>query len=138
VLADLAGLLGVHTATRSASGGGYRLDLQYPAVGRPGLDVRWHAEVRHPGGFGKELVLAVTADYFDIFETQGFWPAPDSMSRDGRNVYLTFDQPKGDVFMFDFDTYVQPASQVGRSARIAVYENGVEQVGLDFTTRLVP
>jgi hypothetical protein len=138
VVADLFGLLGVHTAARTASGGGYQLTLYYPAVGRAGLDVRWHAEVRRPGGFGKQLELAVTADYYDIFESQGLWPQPSSMTRDGRLVYLTFDPPKGDTFMLDFDTYVQPASQVGRTARIAVYENGDERVGLDFTTRLLP
>ncbi|HEY3534617.1 MAG TPA: hypothetical protein VGK60_03550 [Pedococcus sp.] len=138
VVAALVGLLGVRTATRTASGGGYQLRVDYPAIARPGMDVRWHVEVDHPGGFGKGVELAVSGKYFDIFESQGMWPQADTMTRDGRYVYLTFAPPRGDTFMLDFDTYVQPASAAGSSARLAVVDAAREQVGVDFSTRLVP
>ncbi|HEY2879930.1 MAG TPA: hypothetical protein VGJ24_15265, partial [Nocardioides sp.] len=66
VATALTGLLGVRTSTATASRGGYSMSLRYPAVARAGLDVEWQVTVRHPGGFGKQLTLAVTGDYFDI------------------------------------------------------------------------
>lgn len=55
VLADLAGLLGVHTRKVSARNHGYALTLRYPAVARSGLDVKWQVQITHPGGLGKEV-----------------------------------------------------------------------------------
>ncbi len=117
---------------------GYRLSLQYPAVARAGLDVRWQVTVEHSGGFDKELTLAVTGDYFDIYETQGFWPEPSATKRDGDTMYLTFDAPDGDTFVFDYDAYIQPSSQVGRDATVALLVDGQERVTVDSDTRLVP
>ncbi|MDQ3629089.1 MAG: hypothetical protein M3419_09825 [Actinomycetota bacterium] len=73
---------GIHTSHFSASGGGYRLDLDYPRVARAGLDITWRVTVTHDGGFDAPITLAVTADYFDIYETQAFHPEPDSSTRD--------------------------------------------------------
>jgi hypothetical protein len=123
VFAALGGLLGVHTSTASATANGWTLSLSYPRVARAGLDVTWRATVQHPGGFGKEITLAVTGDYLNIFETQGFHPDPSDQSRDGSTLYLTFTAPKGDTFVVDFDAYVQPASQAGSAATVSVVGN---------------
>jgi len=40
--------------------------------------------VTHPGGLGKEVTLAISGDYLNIFETQGFHPTPSDETRDGR------------------------------------------------------
>jgi hypothetical protein len=138
VLADLLGFLGVHTSTATASRSGYTLTLRYPGVARAGLDIQWQATVRHPGGFGKQVTLGVTGDYFDIFETQGFHPEPSAETRDGHTLYLTFDAPPGDTFVVYYDAYIQPASQEGKSARIAVIDHGEPRVWIDYRTRLVP
>lgn len=140
VVFDLGGVLGVRTDTVSESEGGYTLRLDYPATGRAGLDVRWRVHVSHEGGFDKELTLAVTGDYFDIFETQGFFPEPSEQVRDGETLYLTFDAPESDTFTVDYDAYIQPASQVGRDAHLAVVDDvaGPELVSVDYETRLVP
>lgn len=138
VLLNLGGALGVRTSTVSRSAEGYTLRLDYPSSARVGLDVTWRVQVHRAGGFAKELTLAVTGDYFDIFETQGFFPEPSKQVRDGELLYLTFDAPPGSTFTLDYDAYVQPASQQGRSARLAVVAGGVEVVGVDYTTRLVP
>ena len=69
--------------------------LHYAATARAGLDVPFTATVRHEGGLGKEVTLAVTADYLDIFETQGFTPEPSSTSAMADTLYLTFDAPPG-------------------------------------------
>jgi hypothetical protein len=135
------GALGVRSREASATAGGYQLSLTYPWVARAGLDVPWRVTVRRPGGFSgtKSITLAVTADYFDIFETQGFHPEPTAETRDAHRLYLTFALPKsGEVFVADFDTYVQPSAQIGRRARVAVVEGSAERVGLTFRTWLLP
>jgi hypothetical protein len=141
VLLDGIGVLGEHTGTVTRTADGYTLKLEYPETGRAGLDARWRVHVTHPGGFGKQLTLAVTGDYFDIFETQGFFPDASTETRSGNVLYLTFDAPPGDTFALDYDAYIQPASQQGHSAHLAVLATGAdspEVVGVDYTTRLVP
>ncbi len=140
VAVGLSTYLGVHTGTASADHGTWGLSLDYPQVARPGLDVRWQATVTHPGGFDQEVTLAISGDYFDIFETQGFHPEPSDETRDGRMLYLTFSAPPGDTFVVDFDTYVQPASQSGRSGTLAVVDNQTlaPLTSVDFRTRVMP
>jgi len=141
VLLGAIGAFGVRSQTTSRVGGGYRLTLTYPRVARAGLDVPWHVTVRRDGGFAgqKSITLAVTAAYFDIYETQGFDPEPDSETRDGTYRYLSFTPPPaGDVFEVDFDTYVQPSAQLGRHARLAVVVGGQRPVSIGFSTWLVP
>jgi hypothetical protein len=138
VVADLFSLLGVHTSSVTAQGNDYTLTLHYPAVARAGLDTPWQVTVTHPGGFGKQLTLGVTGDYFNIFETQGFHPNPATETRDGTTLYLTFTAPPGDTFVVDFDAYIQPASQQGRSATVSVIDSGTPMVSVDYRTRLMP
>jgi hypothetical protein len=139
VVAGGVGLLGDTTATAHASGGGYELTLEYATSSRAGLDVPWQVTVRHAGGFpGKSLTLAVTGDYFDIYETQGFHPDASDATRDGSNLYLTFNTPPGDTFVVAYDAYIQPSSQVGKSGTIAVVDSGAEVAKLGFTTSLLP
>ncbi|MCW2784392.1 MAG: hypothetical protein JWP74_909 [Marmoricola sp.] len=141
VILDLGGVLGEHTGSVSRTSGGYTLTLEYPSTGRAGLDARWRVHLSHPGGFGKELTLAVTGDYFDIFESQGFFPEPSAETRDGKVLYMTFDAPTGNTFELDYDAYIQPASQQGHQGHLALLRAGdgsPEVVGLDYTTRLVP
>lgn len=97
--------------------------MRYPQIARAGLDVTWQATVTHAGGLGKDVTLAITGDYLNIYETQGFHPTPAEETRDGSTLYLTFTAPPGDTFVVDYDTYVQPASQAGRSATVAVVDS---------------
>jgi hypothetical protein len=123
VVAALGGFLGVHTSTASATSDGWTISLRYPRMARAGLDVTWQATVRHPGGLGKEVTLAITGDYLNIFETQGFHPDPAEQTRNGSTLFLTFTAPPGDTFVVDFDTYVQPASQAGSAATVSVVDS---------------
>ncbi len=81
--AGATGLLGVHSTTGTGSGDGYEVTVEYAAVARAGLDVPWQVQVRRAGGFGGPVTLAVTADYFDIYEEQGLDPQPTAESSDG-------------------------------------------------------
>jgi len=138
VMLGASGYLGVHSRSATASSNGYTLDVHYAQFARAGLDVPLVVTVTHAGGFGKQLVLAVTSDYFDIFETQGFYPDPSATTRDGDTLFLTFDAPTGDVFRFSYDAYIQPSSQRGKSATVTVVDAGVPVVSTHITTHLLP
>jgi hypothetical protein len=139
VVAALSTVLGVHTSQSSTEANGYRLDLVYPRFARPGLDAPWQVTVSHPGGFIKgQLTLAVSGDYLNLYESQGFRPSPTDETRDGNTYYLTFSAPPGDVFRVYFDAYIQPASQTGRSGWVAVIDQGHVVARTDFTTWLWP
>lgn len=139
VLAGATGFLGVRARTVSDVGdSGYRLSLTYPRIARSGLDIPWELRLVHPGGFSDDIVVAVSANYFDIFEFQGMHPEPSAETADGDYVYLTFDAPKGETFTTTLDTYVQPASQVGRDAKTAVFIGGRKVAQVSYSTWLVP
>ena len=98
LVAGLLGLLGVRSTTSEGAADGWTLSLEHAAVARAGLDVPFTATVTHDGGFDEKVTLAVTGDYFDLYETQGFNPVPSETSRDGELFYLTFDAPpEGDT-----------------------------------------
>jgi hypothetical protein len=137
--AGLAGLLGVRDATAQADEDGWSLRLHYAAIARSGLDVPFTATVRHEGGLGKQVTLALTGDYLDIYETQGFHPDPSATSRDADTLFLTFDAPPdGDTLTVSYDAYVQPASQIGRGASLGVLVDGRQIAVVDLHTRLLP
>jgi len=139
--AGLLGLLGVHTTTTSTEEGGWSVDVKHAAVARAGLDVPWQVTVRHPGGFGKEITLAVTGSYFAMFETQGWRPAPSDETRDGDTYYMTFTAPSGDTFVVSYDAYIQPAAQRGHAGTVAVLDGGADAPSVatvDFQTTLLP
>jgi hypothetical protein len=138
VLAAATGLLGVRSTTVTSSAGGYTLSVTYAWVARAGLDVPWTLEVHRDGGFAGPVTVGVTAEYFDIYESQGLDPEPSAQTADADTLYWTFDPPPGDDLAVDFDAYIQPASQWGASGTAAVLEGGRPVVGVDFTTALVP
>jgi len=137
--AGLAGLLGVRDATAEASGNGWSLRVHYAATARAGLDVPFVVTVRHVGGLGKQVTLAITGGYFDIFETQGFHPEPSGETRDSETLYLTFDAPPdGDTLVVSYDAYIQPAAQRGRGATVGILDEGRQVAVVDVRTRLLP
>lgn len=141
VAAGATGLLGLRTSSRSQSRAGWRTTLRYPRLARAGLDVTWQVRVEAPEPFGADvsLVLAVTGTYFELFETQGFVPEPESDSRDGRWRYLEFAPQEGSRdLVVDFDAYVQPAAQTGRDAELRVLADDEPVGALSWTTTLLP
>jgi hypothetical protein len=138
VVAGATGWLGVRAWTVRADGGGYDLSVTYPLVARSGLDVPWILRLEHPGGFSGPVTIALTADYYDIFEFQGMHPEPSEERSDGEFVYLTFPAPDGDVLRVSLDPDVQPASQVGRDAVTKAIVGGRTVAQVDYETWLVP
>lgn len=138
VATGLTGNLGLHTRTETVTAGGYTLSLDYGWVARPGLDTPWQVTLVSETGFDDPITLEVTADYFDIYETQGFFPEPDGMVRDASRLRMTFAAPEGDTFVLFYDAYVQPSSQRGRDGVLSVIDGGHVAASLDFTTHLLP
>jgi hypothetical protein len=139
VVLGAAGFFGVRSRTTSVSSDGYTMTVTYPQSARAGLDVPWRVHVHHAGGFPAKITLAVTTAYFRIFETQGFYPDADSATNDGKFVYFDFDtQPGSDDFLVDYDAYIQPASQLGRSATVKLIIGGKVVTTASLHTWLVP
>ena len=138
VLAGVAGLLGLRTATSQASEAGWTLSLEHAAVARAGMDAPWEVTVTREGGFDDDVTLAVTGAYFGIFETQGFNPEPSDETRDATTRYLTFAKPPGDTLVVSYDAYIQPASQIGRSGTVSVVDDGRRVASVHFRTFLMP
>jgi hypothetical protein len=139
VAAGATGWLGVHAQTTSASAKGYHLSVTYPRVARAGLDVPWELRLTSPDGFDSDITIAISADYYDIFEFQGMHPEPSDETSDGKFVYLTFSAPKtGNVFTTALDTYVQPGSQIGRHATTSAEIDGHVVASVSYTTTVMP
>lgn len=137
------GLLGGHTSSATSAKHGFHLTLQYPRTARPGLDTLWELRVTHAGGFSSPITIAVTGSYFDLFETQGFYPTPSETTRDNTFVYMTFTPPKqGETFRVMYDAYVQPYVSpdhlLAQDATVALIVNGHRLDAVDYTTWLLP
>jgi hypothetical protein len=138
VLAGAVGGLGVHSSTVSASDDEWSMSVRYPRIARAGWDVPWQVRIHHVGGFTDSIEIAVNADYFDIFETQGFHPEPSKETRDGSLLYLSFDPPPGEDFVVDYDAYIQPSAQIGRHGEVRLMVRHQPQLTVSYRTWLWP
>lgn len=134
------GWLGVRSATVEETGGGYTLGVEYPMIARAGLDVPWTVTITAPpDGFPDEITVAVTSDWFDLFETQGFSPEPTEETTDDRFDYMTLSTPDtGTTMTFSYDTFVQPAAQLGASAEVWLIVDDERVASVDYRTWLLP
>lgn len=134
-----SGWLGVHGSEVTTRGGGYTLSVEYPRVARAGWDIPWTVTITAPGSFPEEVTVAVTSDWFDLFESQGFSPEPAEEYTDATMDYFVLTTPpNGGTMTFDFDTYVQPTAQLGASADVWLIVDGQRVAAVDYRTWLVP
>jgi hypothetical protein len=139
LIAAGTGWMGVHSSTVSATADGYTLQVRYARVARAGLDVPFTVRLTADRPIEHQIVLGVTADYFRMFETQGFYPEPSDATTDAGTVYLTFEPPPhGSTLVIDYDAYIQPAAQIGKDATISVILGGVRRVSVTVNTILLP
>lgn len=138
VVAGAFGVFGVHSRTVTRHDNGYTLEVLYPQTARAGLDVPWRVTVHKPGGFDQAITIAVSTDYFRMFETQGFYPDADSSTNDGHFVYFNFDKPNGAEFVMDYDAYIQPSAQIGKHATVKLIVGGKLEASASIHTWLVP
>ncbi len=139
LLLGATGLLGVRSATVSASGGGYDLSITYPRITRPGHASPWRMTIRHPGGFGDQpITVRVSQRWFDLFDLNGMWPDADGATADGEWLVWEFAPPDGDVLEVRMDTRVGPNRQRGASARTEVLVDDQPVVGVDYRATVIP
>ena len=134
----LAGMLGVRTGTVVATGDGYELEVTYARVTRPGLATPWSTTVRHPGGFDGPIAIAVSSEYFDMFDENGLDPDPSGSTADGEFVYWEFEPPEGDVFEVSFDARIEPARQWGRDGVSRLMDGGRVIAEAHYKTWVLP
>lgn len=133
------GWLGVHSRTVTATGDGYTLRVTYALVARSGLDVPLQLRISASEPITGDVVVAISADYFRMFESQGFYPQPSDTVADADTVYFTFSPPpRGNTMVIDYDAYIQPSAQQGKRATISVITAGVQRVSTTINTTLMP
>lgn len=139
VLAGLLGFLGDRVGVvEGPAGDGHHLRLEYAATARPGLDVPFEIRLTRPEGLDPEVTLALTGEYLDMYETQGWYPEPTEQTRDGEWVYLTFATEGQPEMVIDFDAYIQPTAVRPKSGQIALVVDGQPVAPLPFRTFLFP
>jgi hypothetical protein len=137
VLVGATGYLGVRSRTARVAANGYSMTVTFPQVARAGLDVPWRVHVTYPSA-PKSITIAVSSDYFRMFETQGFYPSPDSQKNDGRFVQFTYNGPPASGMELEYDAYIQPAAQIGKRATVQVLVGGKVVASTSIHTWLVP
>lgn len=138
ILLGASSLLGAHTSTREASGGGYDMKLVYPAVTRPGLAVRWILFVHRAGGFKGPVQVATTSTYFNLFDFNNLDPVPSKQTTSTDLSVWEFDPPVGEMLRITFDGRLEPARQHGSVATTSVLEDDLPVVSIRYQTRVMP
>ena len=138
VLLGASSLLGAHTSTREASGGGYDLKLVYPAVTRPGLAIRWILFVHRAGGFRGPIQVGTSSTYFNLFDFNNLDPMPSKSTTSDDISIWEFDPPPGDLLRITMDGRLEPARQHGSVAVTSILENDLPVVSIRYQTRVMP
>jgi hypothetical protein len=134
----LFGGFGYRTGTISTSGGGFRLDLRYPAIARPGQSVQWILSIHRDGGLPESVQVATTVRYLDTFDFNDIEPSPDAATTDATDVTWTFTAPPGEDMTIFIDALVATQVWRGADARTSVVEDGVPVATLAYATRIAP
>lgn len=134
----LSGSLGVRTRTVTAQGGDYELTLTYGHVSRPGLPTPWSFEVRRPGGFAGPITVMTSSKYLDLFDENGFDPAPAGTTATPEAVIWEFEPPPGDTLAVSLDARIEPSVQWGRWGETSVLEDGKPVVTARYRTWVLP
>jgi hypothetical protein len=139
VVAGAVGLLGPRKGNTSASGDGYRLFVQYPAITRAGEPAPLHIRVERTGGFDDTIEIELCDDLFDDLDFQSWYPNPSGETGGATKLTYEFDPPDGDVFETSLDARSAPG-EFGEieDCGVSVLEKGDEVVSVSFKTWRMP
>jgi hypothetical protein len=139
VLVGAAGMFGTRSQSAQASAGGYRVEVTYAQVSRPGHAVPFQVRIHHDGGFSDPIRVRMLSSYFDLFDQNSFDPQPEKSTTDAQYDYVEYAAPDGADFVISSDTRVEPARQRGESGEISVLDaDGRPVVTVRFRTRIFP
>lgn len=133
-----SGYLGSRTSTVVADSNGYRLEVTYPAVTRPGLPVRWEIEVEHAGGFTSPVTIAFSFDYIHLFDISNAEPDASSATASDTEFRYVFDPPPGSTFRVSLDGNAEPGEHGPFTAVTSLLVDGAPIVSVGYRTVMVP
>jgi hypothetical protein len=139
-LLDIRGpVLGVDVAkVTDTRADGVVLSVEYAEVTRPALASPFAIEVAAVEGFDAPIELAISRPWLEVWDENGFYPAPDAETGDRDWVIYEFAPPDGGAFRFFYDARLEPARQEGVSGTVELRENGVVVASVDFHTAVRP
>ncbi|HET9310181.1 MAG TPA: hypothetical protein VFP41_03025 [Actinomycetota bacterium] len=139
VVAGLLNLFGVWVRVAGASQDGVTLEVSYAAVTRSGLQTPWTAVVRSSDGFEGPITIATSAEYFERFDFNQWYPEPSSTKIRGDALLLSF-EPPGDrrEFTVRFDGRASPTFGLGSHARTTLETDGLPPLSVEYRTVVMP
>lgn len=138
IVAGMLNLLGVRTGVARDSADGVSLEVTYAQVSRSGLATPWTLEVASADGFPGPVTVATSADYFDRFDFNQWYPEPSATTfRDG-SLVLTFEPPEGDHLVVRFDGRASPTFGLGSEATTTLETEGLPRLSVSYRTVVMP
>ena len=139
VAAGAVGLLGPRKGSTDATGGGYRLAVEYPAITRAGEPAPLHVRVESPSGFGDKIQVTLCDDLFDDLDFQNWYPNPSAETGDTGKLLYEFDPPDGNVFEVSLDARSAPGS-FGEieDCKVGLVDGNINVVSVVFHTWRMP
>ncbi|MGH2630426.1 MAG: hypothetical protein ACRDHI_07700 [Actinomycetota bacterium] len=128
----------MRTGTASDADAGVTLEVTYAQVTRSGLESPWRVEIRSSGGFDRPVTIMTSADYFERFDFNAWYPEPSSTTMRGDLLVLTFEPPDGDVLRVDFDGRASPTFGLGSAATTSLETRGMPLLSVDYRTVVMP
>lgn len=139
VLAGLAERVGVRSATASVAGGGYKMNVTYARVTRPGLDTPFTINVHRDAKLPDELTIAVSTVYLNLFDKNGgLDPDPSDSSSDAHFVYWTFKSPPGRSMRASLDAILAMGQQWGHDGTVRLMDHQRVLLEARFHTWVAP
>lgn len=140
VVAGLLDLFGVWVRVAETSGEGVTLEVSYAAVTRSGLETPWTVVVRSPDGFDGPITIATSAEYFERFDFNEWYPEPSSSAIRGEMLLLSFEAPPAGSreLTVRFDGRASPSFGLGSHARTALETDGLPELSVEYRTVVMP
>jgi hypothetical protein len=139
VIAGLAERVGVRSATASVAGGGYKMNVTYARVTRPGLDTPFTINVHRDRPLPSELTIAVSTTYLQLFDKNGgLDPDPSDTASSAHWVYWTFTTAPGRSMRVALDAILAMGQQWGHDGDVRLLDNGHQLLETKFHTWVAP
>lgn len=135
---DVWNTLGPDERHRTASGGGFDLDVEYPSITRPALASVFRVEVHRDGGFDEPVQIGISRKYLEAWDLNGVLPSPAAEASLGEWILWEFDPPPGDELLVTYEARLEPGRQTSVPGEVAVVVEHEPVTAVRFTTVVRP